>query len=101
MHSFIDVSSVYLTEIDSFGKWIVEQKFNSEENKVYCRASMKGYGTWFGERIRLDDNGEVLITEDVIYKNKSDVFSSLIDILLIIKLVKLENLFRKSIFCVP
>ena len=68
------------TEIDSLGKWSIEQKFSPEENKIACRASMKGYGTWFGERIRLDDNGEVLIPEDVIYKNKSDVFSSLIEI---------------------
>ena len=68
------------TEIDSVGKWSIEQKFSHEDNKVECRASMKGYGTWFGERIRLDENGEVLIPQDVIYKNKSDVFSSLIEI---------------------
>ena len=68
------------TEIDSLGKWSIEQKFNPDNNKVECRASMKGYGTWFGERIRLDENGEVLMPEDVRYKNKADIFSSLIDV---------------------
>ncbi len=68
------------TEIDSFGKWTIEQKFNYEKNKVECRASIKGYGTWFGERIRLDGNGQVLIPEDVSYKNKVEIFDQLIEV---------------------
>ena len=68
------------TEIDSLGKWSIEQKYNPEDNKVECRASMKGYGTWFGERIRLDENGELLIPENALYKNKADIFSSLIEV---------------------
>ena len=68
------------TEIDSFGKWTIEQKFTPEENKIECRASIKGYGTWFGARIRLDGNDEVLIPEDVLYKNKFDISDSLIEV---------------------
>ena len=68
------------TELDSVGKWTIEQKFTPEENKIECRASIKGYGTWFGARIRLDGNDEVLIPEDVLYKNKFDISDSLIEV---------------------
>ncbi len=63
----------HFTEIDSFGRWTIEQKFNPEDNKIECRASMKGYGTWFGERIRLDKNGEVIIPKDLLYEKKDEI----------------------------
>ena len=57
------------TEIDSLGKWSIEQKFNPEDNKVECRASMKGYGTWFGEKIRLDKNNDVIMPPGSLSEN--------------------------------
>ncbi|WP_052043925.1 MULTISPECIES: hypothetical protein [unclassified Prochlorococcus] len=63
---FLDISSGHsglnrFTEIDSFNNWIIEQKFDSETKKVVCRASMKGDGTWFAAKIRLNKNDEVLL----------------------------------------
>ncbi|KGG11097.1 hypothetical protein EV11_0499 [Prochlorococcus sp. SS52] len=52
------------TQIDSFGKWIIEQKFDSDRKEVFCRASMTGYGTWFGEKIRLGMNDEIIFPTD-------------------------------------
>ncbi len=65
IHSGLD----HFSEIDSFEKWIIEQKFDFETNKVSCRASMKGNGTWFAQRIRLDKNDQILIPEGMKLKN--------------------------------
>ena len=51
------------TRLDSYGDWIIEQKFDSETKKVLCRASMKGDGTWFAAKIRLNRNDEVLLPQ--------------------------------------
>ena len=62
----IPISSAGLnqfTEIDSYKEWIIEQKFSLKNNTISCRASRLGYGTWFGERIRLGKNGKVLFPE--------------------------------------
>ena len=53
------------TEIDSYKEWIIEQKFSLQKNNISCRASKLGYGTWFGERIRLDKNGKVKFPEGI------------------------------------
>ncbi len=68
------------TDIDSFGKWTIEQKFTPEKNKIECRASVKGYGTWFSERIRLDGNDQLLIPEDALYNKKTDIFDYLAEV---------------------
>ena len=68
------------TEIDSLGKWIIEQKFDSADGNVECRASMEGYGTLFGERIRLDVNDQILFPQDAIYRNDDEIFDSLIEV---------------------
>ncbi len=49
------------TELDSYKNWIIEQKFDSKNNRVLCRASRSGYGTWFGEKIRLDKSDDVIM----------------------------------------
>ncbi len=63
--SFVKAGYNQFTEIDSLGNWSIEQKFDSEKEVIECRASKYGYGTWFGERIRLDNNNQLIIPKDL------------------------------------
>ena len=61
-----DVSSVdaglnKFTKLDQLGEWFIERKLDSSNDKVLCRASMIGNGTWFGARVRLDHNDELVL----------------------------------------
>ncbi len=51
------------TELDQFDDWLIERKFDSGNEKFLCRASMPKYGSWFGSRIRLDKNEELVVPE--------------------------------------
>ncbi len=53
------------TKLDEFDQWIIERKFDLYSQKLYCRASMSGYGTWFAARIRLDKNHQLVIPPDL------------------------------------
>ncbi len=53
------------TELDNFDNWLIERKFDSERNKIFCRASMPKYGSWFGSRVRLDEDDKVFIPEEL------------------------------------
>ncbi|WP_269622600.1 hypothetical protein [Prochlorococcus marinus] len=59
----------HFTEKDIYKEWIIEQKFDSEKNQVFCRASIKGYGTWFGQRIRLDRKGKLVYPSGISSKS--------------------------------
>ncbi len=52
----------YLDQVDN---WVIERRIDSKENTVKCRAYLRGNATWFGARIRLDRNDELLIPEDL------------------------------------
>ena len=51
----------HFTVIDSLGDWRIEQKFDAETKKIFCRAFLKGHGTWFAEKIRLNRNDELVV----------------------------------------
>ena len=69
-NSFIALAGLnQYTEIDSYKKWSIEQKFDLKKNTVSCRASKSGHGTWFSEKIRLDRNDKVLIPAGVAKKS--------------------------------
>ncbi len=56
----------HFTEIDAFANWTIEQKFDSDNDKIQCRASMNGNGTWFGEKIRIGANDQILVPLDLV-----------------------------------
>ena len=56
------------TQIDSFDNWVIEQKFDSQSKKISCRASMIGYGTWFGEKVRFDNNENIVYPKEISLK---------------------------------
>ncbi len=57
------------TVIDSLGKWRIEQKFDSKTKQIFCRAFLKGNGTWFAEKIRINQNDEFMVPEGVLFRD--------------------------------
>ncbi len=53
------------TVIDEFENWVIERKFVPSEDKLFCRASMPSYGSWFSARVRLGDQNELLMPDMV------------------------------------
>ncbi len=53
------------TKLDKIEDWIIERKFDASSDEILCRASKIGYGTWFGARIRLDKNGNLVVPRDL------------------------------------
>ncbi len=54
------------TVLDKIEEWIIERKIDSETQKQYCRASIPNFYSWFGDRIRLNPNGETIIPTEFI-----------------------------------
>lgn len=53
------------SNLDRLGNWLIERKFDSDTSEVSCRASIPGYYSWFGGRIRLNKEGELVIPPDL------------------------------------
>tara|TARA_Y100001968_G_C19123526_1_gene603091 strand:+ start:82 stop:426 length:345 start_codon:yes stop_codon:yes gene_type:complete len=61
-----------LVQIDA---WQIERKVESNTNKIICRASIPGYGAWFSQRIRLDQNDQLMIPSDISQMDLSNKIS--------------------------
>ena len=53
------------TRIDILEEWLIERKVESSTGDIYCRGSIRGYGTWFGARIRLNSENKLVVPEDL------------------------------------
>ena len=53
------------TTLDKYQDWIIERKINSSDTSIECRASIPNYYMWFGGRIHLDKEGELVIPNKV------------------------------------
>ncbi len=51
--------------LDKINDWVIERRVDSSTNMISCRASIPGYWTWFGDRIRLDKNNDLLVPKAV------------------------------------
>ena len=40
--------------------WLIERKVDLTNNEIKCRASIPSYANWFGARIRLGPNNELI-----------------------------------------
>ena len=40
--------------------WLIERKFDSSTNEINCRASIPSHANWFGARVRLGSNNELI-----------------------------------------
>ena len=58
--------------IDRVDGWLIERKRDSEQNHV-CRASLRGGGSWFSARVRLDHNDNLVVPQGLITPNNTSV----------------------------
>ena len=40
--------------------WLIERKINLEKNVIKCRASIPSHANWFGARVRLGNDDELI-----------------------------------------
>tara|TARA_B100000700_G_scaffold276959_1_gene323952 strand:+ start:4025 stop:4378 length:354 start_codon:yes stop_codon:yes gene_type:complete len=48
------------TDLIYVDEWLIERKIDIENNQIKCRASIPANATWFGARVRLDSNNELV-----------------------------------------
>ncbi len=41
--------------------WLIERKIDLTINEIQCRASIPSHATWFGARVRIGPNNELII----------------------------------------
>ena len=56
----VDAGLDKYTYLDKIDNWIIERKVISKNKAIFCRASILDSGTWFGSRIRLDKDGDII-----------------------------------------
>tara|TARA_B100000700_G_scaffold320005_1_gene416433 strand:- start:1007 stop:1363 length:357 start_codon:yes stop_codon:yes gene_type:complete len=82
------------TNLDEINNWIIQRRYDGANNRMSCRAYFKGYGTWFGERLRINNDNILIYPDNMkpgLYDNSQEV-----------ELVKVFlNRCRKSIIYTP
>ncbi len=56
------------TYLDKIENWTIERKVDSKSKDIFCRASIFDNGTWFGSRIRLNKDDEIIYPMEVLKK---------------------------------
>ncbi len=48
------------TDLIFLDEWLIERKIDLEKNEIKCRASIPSKATWFGARVRLGSENELI-----------------------------------------
>ncbi len=48
------------TDLILFEDWLIERKVDLSNNEIKCRASIPSHANWFGARVRLGPNNELI-----------------------------------------
>jgi len=73
------------TSLISFEDWLIERKVDLTNNETKCRASIPIHATWFGARVRLGPNNELIkpiwisVKADQVLDSKLDIIKGLLD----------------------
>ena len=65
--------------------WLIERKIDLTNNETKCRASIPPHSNWFGDRVRLGPNNELIkpiwisLNENQLVDSKLDKVKQLID----------------------
>ncbi len=67
--SFFPVKLLYAsinnyTTLVKIENWLIERKIDISRDQINCRASIPGYYSWFGNRIRLDKTDKLIVPEE-------------------------------------
>ncbi len=57
------------TKLDKIENWEIERRIDSETQAVRCRASIPNHYSWFGGRIRIKGNGELIVPDEFSKQN--------------------------------
>ena len=49
------------TPLFNVGDWLIERKLDLRNENLFCRASVPLHSSWFGSRIRLDLNDQLIV----------------------------------------
>ena len=75
--------------------WLIERKIKLNSNEIICRASIPSDATWFGARIRLGINNELIKPGWIPFKNDQLLYSKLT------KIKKLLDACRSGLIFLP
>ena len=73
------------TDLIFVEEWLIERKVDLSFNETKCRASIPSHANWFGARVRLGPNNELIkpiwihITPDQVLDSKLDKIRALLD----------------------
>ena len=76
-------------------EWLIERKIDLTTSQTKCRASIPSHGNWFGARIRLGRNNELIMPIWISVKEEQVLDSKLA------KVKKLLNECRSSFLFLP
>ncbi len=48
------------TDLIFIEEWLIERKIDLTNDEIKCRASIPSHANWFGERVRLGSNDELI-----------------------------------------
>jgi len=48
------------TDLIFVDKWLIERKFDLTNDETICRASIPSHANWYGDRVRLGPNNELI-----------------------------------------
>ena len=66
-------------------EWLIERKVDLTMNEIKCRASIPSHASWFGARVRLGANNELIkpiwisVKSDQVYDSKLIQIKQLLD----------------------
>ena len=73
------------TNLIVFEDWLIERKVDLSNNVTKCRASIPSHANWFGARVRLDPNNELIkpvwisVKADQVIDSKLNEIKALLD----------------------
>jgi len=73
------------TDLIFVEEWLIERKVDLTLDETKCRASIPSHATWFGARIRIGDNNELIqpiwisVKEEQLLDSKLDKVKELLD----------------------
>ena len=83
------------TSLISVDEWLIERKVDLNNNEIKCRASLPANATWFGARVRIGSNDQLIVPISISVEEKQITDSRLI------KIKKLLNDCRSGFLFLP
>tara|TARA_Y100001968_G_scaffold332366_1_gene390269 strand:+ start:1888 stop:2253 length:366 start_codon:yes stop_codon:yes gene_type:complete len=60
------------TKLDKIDDWIIQRKINNIDQSLKCRAFLPRNGTWFGSNVRINNYGQLIVPDDIVYSESEN-----------------------------